>query len=410
MEGLSVRQIGKSVSEPETITYIFLTKLFFENQLMYAIMWLISPSALGVWYIIDFLITLFFLYGLRKGVLKNALIVFLVYSTILMFSYFQFSDYLSDQIQKIFVQSVLVIFAVLQCREFKTVVTAIRTGTLISGAIMGVVYPLNEVILGNHSGKENYMVLTYMLVVGLVGYAYYGITEKRKGYILWAILLFIEVLIAGSRGGIACAVVIFLIACLHSRNNLTRQQLLKTIVLFAVITYAVLNFDSIMVVLSDFAERFGINTRSINMYLQGAWMENKSNDGRNELASQVFSLIKDNPMGYGFLSHYKLLGTYPHNVFLELLLDFGVFLGGALCVTIIVLSARNIFLNKNLSSAFAIMFAIAFVKSFFSGEIATDPFFAIFIGLILRQLFYNDKVERNCENEILQKSVPQSFE
>ena len=410
MEGLNVRQIGKSVSEPETITYIFLTKLFFENQLMYAIMWLISPSALGVWYIIDFLISLFFLYGLRKGVRKKALIVFLVYSTLLILSYFQFSDYLSDQLQKIFVQSVLVIFAVLQCREFKTIVTAIRTGTLISGAIMGVVYPFNEVILGNHSGKANYMVLTYMLVVGLIGYAYFGITEKRKGYILWAILLFIEVIIAGSRGGIVCAVVIFLIACLHSRNNLTRQQILRTILLFSVIAYAVLNFDSIMFALSNFAERFGINTRSINMYLQGAWMENKSNDGRNELARQVFSLLKDNPLGYGFLSHYKLLGTYPHNVFLELLLDFGVFLGGALCVTIIVLSARNLLFNKNLSSAFAIMFAIAFVKSFFSGEIATDPFFAIFIGLILRHLFYNDKVERNCENEILQKNISQSFD
>ena len=77
----------------------------------------------------------------------------------------------------------------------------------------------------------------------------------------------------------------------------------------------------------------GINSRTLS------WMIGMDTDldssGRDVLYTLAINKIIENPLGYGLFGDNILLGYYVHNLFLELLLNFGIIFGGLIVIFII---------------------------------------------------------------------------
>ena len=74
-------------------------------------------------------------------------------------------------------------------------------------------------------------------------------------------------------------------------------------------------------------------------------------NGRKEIWNAAIDMIKTNPFGYGAMGTRHVIYFihdvgHPHQVFLEILVDFGVLLGSIIIIIFIYQSAKILFSNK----------------------------------------------------------------
>lgn len=152
----------------------------------------------------------------------------------------------------------------------------------------------------------------------------------RKSSVPWFLACVVQVILGGSRGPMLllvgyCGLLLI--------RNWKRMPKLKYLI---VLLLAFLGF-----LLSDAAltwlESLGEHSRTIRMLLEGSISDD---NGRDALQTAALELIKTGgPFGWGIygdravLSQYHFAG-YPHNLFLELLTNYGWLLGGLMCVII----------------------------------------------------------------------------
>jgi O-antigen ligase len=85
----------------------------------------------------------------------------------------------------------------------------------------------------------------------------------------------------------------------------------------------------------DLMRRMDIQSRFIQKLLDGTLSEDS---GRSEINRIAFDMIRNGGIfGYGFYGDRYVIGQtwhygYPHNIFLEWLIEFGPLLGGVFCL------------------------------------------------------------------------------
>ena len=142
-----------------------------------------------------------------------------------------------------------------------------------------------------------------------------------------------------------------------------------------------------------------ISSRSINAMISGVISDN---NGRAILQERAFSLISEGgPFGYGFCaSRYLYSGSYPHNLFLEILIDFGYF-GGSILIFLFVFGIWRFLLNvkdKEWRFMFIALVSCAFGKLFVSSSLWSDTLFweALAIGIAgYKSVMTNTKIFSN---------------
>lgn len=116
-------------------------------------------------------------------------------------------------------------------------------------------------------------------------------------------------------------------------------------------------------------------SRTIRLTLQDGFL---STSGRNIFYNNAIKLIKENPFGYG-LGFDRLASVqigmspvYVHNIFLELLLNYGIILGSIIIIFILGIGAWVLFSNKFQESyrrVFAVIYVMGFIQLLFSSSI-----------------------------------------
>jgi O-antigen ligase len=74
-------------------------------------------------------------------------------------------------------------------------------------------------------------------------------------------------------------------------------------------------------------------------------------DGRGRLLQGSLQAISTNPFGYGVGSYDALIGYYPHNFFLEVMLSFGVFVC-LIYIVVLVLAIYELYKAKEIKTWF----------------------------------------------------------
>ena len=126
-------------------------------------------------------------------------------------------------------------------------------------------------------------------------------------------------------------------------------------------------------------------------------------DSRNTLITNSLALIIEHPFGMGIGQERAALsdnyqddvGWYPHNLFLEVLLHYGIIIGVIIIVFLIYLMYISFIKNKNdiTRNIWLMLFSIGFMPLMFSGSYTNWPLFWLFLGLSVN-IFYENRLVR----------------
>ena len=129
-----------------------------------------------------------------------------------------------------------------------------------------------------------------------------------------------------------------------------------TIIALVTIIVLFLSFDSIVALIIQILPE--ANTSRTMMYFLNSQAAEDS--GRLNIYKRVIEQVVDSPFAIrGINADYLLIGSYTHNIFIELLYEFGIIIGGFFCIDIMIKSIRSYFLmDRNDASSFCFLFTI----------------------------------------------------
>ena len=202
---------------------------------------------------------------------------------------------------------------------------------------------------------------------------------------------FVLIFLGGCRGALVSllACLLFYILVVPFGSSLKKAGLLIfTIILILVIVF---NFASIVEWLNKTLTGTEINSRTLMKLNDGDFL---LDSGRSTIQQKLFDNFSW--LGHGIFSDRILTGTYAHNLFIELIYQFGGMLGGLLscAICIIILAA----LSKSSPIERAILCALlstGFVKLMLSGSyLNQEPGFYVLIGYCINLLSGGKKHEK----------------
>ena len=127
-------------------------------------------------------------------------------------------------------------------------------------------------------------------------------------------------------------------------------------------------------------------------YLTPNGIDMSQTSGRDHVYRDAIELIKQSPIiGYGIFGFFKVYGSYPHNFFLEILLQGGILLLFAILIIIISLIKKIIYMIKYNEELriILIIFLYPIVMLMFSGTYTSDSIFWFSISFIFSYRFQN---------------------
>jgi hypothetical protein len=251
---------------------------------------------------------------------------------------------------------------------------------LVVGLIISLLDFSNKIDVGTYS-----MTLSYYLLIPSLLYLYKFLNEVSIKYFILFLISFISVLLLGARGPILCIAVytiIYLVNSIRGKNSVK-----KTIIYFILIILlltGVIFLKEILLLINNILNKYNIYSRTINLLLN----EKIHLSGREYLYTGAIELIKKYPIiGIGIAGDRYYFGGYVHNLFLEILLDFGCFLGLIICFVLIIIFIKSIFFtNKKIANFTSIFFCLGVVPLMVSGSYLTDAWFWIYLGIVLKLL------------------------
>ena len=249
------------------------------------------------------------------------------------------------------------------------------------------------VLIGYSNISDYSMPLSYYILVPIV-ISLYKILYEKDGFYWLVLVISLFIMIAyGSRGAIVSIfsfILIYIMGIIIQRNSLKDKA--KISILLLLLLTVSLNFKTILIQIQGIMINLNINSRTVNLLL----LDDIHLSGRDNIYSIITNSIYDNPLRIHGLFYDRVLlnGLYAHNLFLELFINFGVFIGGTVLIMVLLRYFRIMMSNKQ-NALLNIYFSIAFIPLLYSGSYLTDYNFWVFLGL----LFSSSLCVRSKKNE-----------
>lgn len=181
-------------------------------------------------------------------------------------------------------------------------------------------------------GEPHYdMVFSYLVLVPVLLLANKAMKQKVFGLDFFLTLIgVVAILWIGSRGPVLAFTVFILLRILFSASNMNGgYSIIRRLGFMAFLLVVWLNLDVVLVSLERWFLTTGLPSRAVFLLLRSSAEGVDFLTGRAQIWSVAMNSIYERPIwGYGIAGDRVFLyGTYPHNLFLEVLVQFGVILG-----------------------------------------------------------------------------------
>lgn len=168
------------------------------------------------------------------------------------------------------------------------------------------------------------------------------------------------------------------------------------------------NFGAILIYLDSLFGKMGLSTRAIVKMQQGNFFQSS---GRNAIAEATRSIMdgklltgvgpgRDRILIAQYLGHSpsEAVGLYPHNFFVEIVLQFGVVMGPVILVAAITVMAYPLFARRMDSSALSVYLvgiAVGVLPLMISGSYLTNAAFFYSLGIDV-SIIRNRRLEKEA--------------
>lgn len=234
--------------------------------------------------------------------------------------------------------------------------------------------------------------------------AYFAIIEKKKLDCVFMAIMYIVLLIAGGRGSfLTMALLTLVLFWITKRNNRKTQKYFVTGAIVLSLALVVSTF------LSDLSSLIGFESRNLERLTEGGFFY--AND-RTSIWSELINKSSNNILlGSGicadryYLSKANLAtsGYYAHNIFVEMMVDFG--LVGIVMFCAILFLFRRFYTrisHPEIVGFVSVYVFVSFVQLFLSRSFLTEANFYVMLALMLNYLetnVYNNEYYQLYENK-----------
>lgn len=229
------------------------------------------------------------------------------------------------------------------------------------------------------------MPLSYYLLLPAIAFIDESLDRRRIGDILAAFLSVVLILAIGARGPIMCIAAFAILKTMRFPARLRHSHVFAYLCSILLVIMVALFFDELLMSMSRFLSRFGIDSRSIALLLQPGL----DLSGRDLLYSRVIAEIMDNPItGIGIGGDRRVLnGVYAHNLLIELVADYGIPLGSLFVLVLLGLMIRfSHSRDKCQRNVFAMWLNISVIPLLVSGSYLESTGFWICLGMLVQDV------------------------
>lgn len=346
---------------------------------------------------------LIILYSIKTILHRASILIYSIVAVLLfgyLISFMGNSYYYNYYIQlgiDIFIQSAPWIFVAYAVRDYKLLKKYLSVSSyiiLVSVLMNVIVFKID--IYGDSTYTQFYAYELLPVVIIMLN----NLFDRIKWTdIIISITSFILMISMGARGPLLCvALYLVLKIILLYRFQIKKAFLISTISI-AVILPVYTHLYDILIYMSNIFQGLNLSTRMIARLMEGSFLQDYT---RNLLKKYSVDLIGEHPLiGVGIGKDRILLGDklgssnltlevigwYPHNIFLEILLHFGIIIG---CVIIIymlkilyTITLKN--MHKDAVDVICIFISIGLFPLLVSGSYITWHLFYALMGLCLYQ-------------------------
>lgn len=240
---------------------------------------------------------------------------------------------------------------------------------------------------GNLLVEHYSLSLSYALLVVMIGlYSQKHIIAKIASFLVAAIVVAI-----GSRGALVFWGLYIIYDILRNHKKFILPAILCCLLVFGALTQ-----------FADWLFDYGIDSRTLRSIAAGSFGES---DGRDSIYSKSFDIFWENCLtGIGLFGDRVRIGGYCHNLFLEIALDFGLFLGGFIIILMVISYLKLFFNSTKEIQDLLVKYSFAFIAPLMlSGSYLQDYNFGIFVGVFI--LLHNENKKRSAYgNRVLTKA------
>lgn len=227
-----------------------------------------------------------------------------------------------------------------------------------------------------------YLILPHLLLIMISVFEH--VRPVRLGILVLGLFYLIML---GNRGSVVCFLVMLIILIIHKTvymKPLRRFLIIVLLIAIALIMLFTDIYDTIFYGLYTYANTHGMSTR-VFLFFLGDFSTISLDSGRVDIQHVLIQAVKDNPFGYGLASDRFISGFYAHNVFLEILVEFGVVAGGLIIAVMVIKifkALKKVNVYWKVGSCVCLLFCVGFFKLLISGSYLSETYFWAFIGMV----------------------------
>ena len=243
------------------------------------------------------------------------------------------------------------------------------------------------------NNQPAYMYFSYDLMLSVV-FVYFFIFQKKKFiFLLMAILGSGMMFFCGARGPLLCVVVAIVLYVLLLTEKSTVKLLTILITVLLVLLVAVF-WQPLLTLLANVAEGMGIESRMIEKMREGTLSDDS---GRSFVRADLTPHL--NLWGHGVYGDRGLTGgRHAHNLFLELMVQYGLIIGSVICIVVVFLALAGFFTkDREKKLLFLAFFCGGIVKLMLSSSyLLKEPALYAMLGICVSCYYKDDLIPKEA--------------
>ncbi len=235
---------------------------------------------------------------------------------------------------------------------------------------------------------EDSMYSAYLVLPSVMYLIYYAADKKKTLCWVIATLAALTMFTYGTRGPILCMTILLSVYLLISvwRIHSMWKRLLCSLGIVAVVAFVLSGEATLNLAtwLSEIFDKIGFSTRLFDFYIEGEILDTT---GRERIIPRAMSLIWQSPVwGYGFMGDRVYFSAYPHNLFVELWMHYGLLFGTIAGVAAVGLPITALYRQRGSRDQFLLLLmfvCLTLVKLMLSSSYIQEPYLFFMFGVCL---------------------------